>query len=173
MPPLVGNPCRLDESLLCASACLGLLLYHDTGFYLLIGVGPHLLHMWWPLSCKGNTLLGRGSWIAERVSWSHGRKDWWPLRAHLGSCGRNVTLVMSMSMLSSSSSSPSSMRPIPGPNNLSTSVGRWRNARSFSAYKRLTWRCMRRYWWQDMSAELDKAHALADGITDEHAVEAM
>jgi hypothetical protein len=27
--------------------------------------------------------------------------------------------------------------------------------------------------WQDMSAELDKAHALADGITDEHAVEAM
>jgi hypothetical protein len=27
--------------------------------------------------------------------------------------------------------------------------------------------------WQDKSAELDKAHALADGITDEHAIEAM
>jgi hypothetical protein len=29
MPPLVGNPHRPGESLLCASACLDLLLYHD------------------------------------------------------------------------------------------------------------------------------------------------
>jgi hypothetical protein len=39
MPPsLVGHRRRPGESLLCAGACLGLLLCRDTGFCLLIGV---------------------------------------------------------------------------------------------------------------------------------------
>jgi hypothetical protein len=40
---LTGHRRRLGESLLCAGACLGLLLCHDVGFCLLIGVGLHLL----------------------------------------------------------------------------------------------------------------------------------
>jgi hypothetical protein len=79
MPPLVGHRHRPGESPLYADTCLGLLLCHDMGFYLLIGVGFCLLYMWWPLNCKGSFLLGRGSWIVERVSSSHGRKDSLPL----------------------------------------------------------------------------------------------
>jgi hypothetical protein len=68
-PPLVGHPCRPGEPLLYAGACLGLPLCPDSGFYLLIGIGPCLLRTRCTLSCRGSSLLGRGSWIAERVSW--------------------------------------------------------------------------------------------------------
>jgi hypothetical protein len=37
--------------------------------------------MRWPLNYKGNFLLGRGSWIAERVPSSRGRWDWLPSHA--------------------------------------------------------------------------------------------
>jgi hypothetical protein len=68
MPPLVRHHHQPGGSLLCAGAFLGLLLCHDTDLCLLIGVGPRLLHMWWPSSCRHNSLLGKGSWIVERVS---------------------------------------------------------------------------------------------------------
>jgi hypothetical protein len=45
MPRPVGRPHRLGESLICASAYLDLLLYPNADFYLLIGVGPYLLHV--------------------------------------------------------------------------------------------------------------------------------
>jgi hypothetical protein len=44
-PSLPGHHSRSGESLLSADACLGLLLYHDTSFCLLIGVGHHLLRL--------------------------------------------------------------------------------------------------------------------------------
>jgi hypothetical protein len=44
--PLVSHLHWLGESIPCAGACLGLLLYRDASFDLLIGVGPHILHMW-------------------------------------------------------------------------------------------------------------------------------
>jgi hypothetical protein len=75
MPSLVEHHRRPSESLLYVGACLGLLLCHDVDFYLLIGVGLCLLHMRWPLSCRGISLLGRGRWIAERVPSLRGRKD--------------------------------------------------------------------------------------------------
>jgi hypothetical protein len=44
MPPSLAGHCRRPgESLLCANACLGLLLCRDAGFYLLIGIGLCLL----------------------------------------------------------------------------------------------------------------------------------
>jgi hypothetical protein len=45
MPSLVEHHRRPSESLLCAVAFLVLLLCRDIDFCLLIGVGPHLLHM--------------------------------------------------------------------------------------------------------------------------------
>jgi hypothetical protein len=60
-PPLVGPQRWPGESLLCAGAHLGLLLYHDTDFCLLIGVGLRLLRMRWTSSCKRSSLLRRGS----------------------------------------------------------------------------------------------------------------
>jgi hypothetical protein len=120
MPPLVGHPYRPGESLLYVDACLGILLYRDANFYLLIGIGPHLLHMRWLLSCKGSSLLGRGSWIAERVPWSHGRKDWRPLCTHVGRCMWNTMLVMPMLMPSSRTSSPRHAHLVSGPNSLPT-----------------------------------------------------
>jgi hypothetical protein len=130
-PHPIGH-CHLPgESLLCAGACLGLLLCCDTDFYLLISIGFHLLHIWWPLSCKGNFLLDRGSWIAERVSLPCGRKDWLPLHACLGRCAQNTMLVMSLLMLPSGTSLPRHASLVPGPSSSMTSAGHWRNIRSF------------------------------------------
>jgi hypothetical protein len=42
-PSLAGHHHQPGESLLCADACLGLLLCHDIDFCLLIGIGLHLL----------------------------------------------------------------------------------------------------------------------------------
>jgi hypothetical protein len=76
-PPLLARHRRRPhELLLCASVCLGLLLCLDASFCSLNGVGFHVLHTWWPLSCKGSFLPGRGSWIVERVPSPCGRKDW-------------------------------------------------------------------------------------------------
>jgi hypothetical protein len=48
MPPsLARHRRRLGESLLYVGACLGLLLYCDISFCLLIGIGLHLLRTWW------------------------------------------------------------------------------------------------------------------------------
>jgi hypothetical protein len=90
MPPLVGHRHHPCESLLWAGACLGLLLCRDAGFFLLIGVGLHLLRTRSPLSCKSSSLLGRGSWIAERVPSSRGKMGWWPLLARLRRCEWNA-----------------------------------------------------------------------------------
>jgi hypothetical protein len=65
-PPLVGPHRRPDESLLRVGVRLGLLLYRDTGFCLLIRVGLRLLHMRWTSSYKSSSLPERGSWIVER-----------------------------------------------------------------------------------------------------------
>jgi hypothetical protein len=46
-PSLARHRRRLGETLLCVSACLGLLLYRDISFCLLIGIGIHLLRTWW------------------------------------------------------------------------------------------------------------------------------
>jgi hypothetical protein len=136
--PSVGHRHRPGESLLCAGACLGLLHCHDTGFYLLIGVGLHLLHMRWPLSCKGSSLLERGSWTAKRVPWSRGRKDWHPFCVCLGRCTWNATLVVSMLTSSSGIFLPWRTCPFPGQNSLPTLAGRWRNTRTFSISRRWT-----------------------------------
>jgi hypothetical protein len=125
MPPLVGHSHRPGEYLLYVSTCLGLLLYCYVGFDLLICVGPCLLRMRWLLSCKGSSLLGRGSWIAERVSWSHGRKDWQPLHTRLGRCAWNMMPVMSVPMSSSGTSSPRRTHLVPVPNSLPTLAGCW------------------------------------------------
>jgi hypothetical protein len=134
MPPLVGHPRMPGESLLYAGAYLGLMLCRDASFYLLIGIGPCLLHTRWLLSCRGSSLLRRGSWIAERVLWLHRRKDWQPLHTCLGRCTQNMMLAVSVLMPSNGISSPRHACPVLGPNSLPISVGRWRNGRSFSAY---------------------------------------
>jgi hypothetical protein len=59
MPPLVSHHRWPGESLLHADAHQGLLLCYDAG--------PHLLRIWWSLSCTGSFLPGRGSWIAKKV----------------------------------------------------------------------------------------------------------
>jgi hypothetical protein len=46
VPPLVRHLCRPGGSIPHAGACLGLLLCRDACFGLLIGVGPHLFHVW-------------------------------------------------------------------------------------------------------------------------------
>jgi hypothetical protein len=137
MPPcLAGHRRRLGESLLCADACLGLLLCRDTE-------GLRLLRIRRPLSCMGTSLPGRGSWIAVRVPSSHGRKGWRPLRACLGRCVRNVMLVALVPMPSSRTSSPRCTPPVLSPNSSPILLGHWRNARFFSACRRWTWRCGR------------------------------
>jgi hypothetical protein len=120
MPPLVGHHHRPGQSLLCAGARLGLLLCCDASFFLLIGVGLHLLHMRWPSSCKGSSLPGSRSWIAKRVSLSCGRKAWWPLHARSGRCTWNMTIVAPVPMPSSGTSSPRRVPPIPGSNSSPT-----------------------------------------------------
>jgi hypothetical protein len=79
MPPLVSHRCWLGESLLRVDAHPGLLLSYDTAFCSLICAGPCLLRIRWPLSCKGSSLYGRGSWTAEKVPSSCGKKCLWPL----------------------------------------------------------------------------------------------
>jgi hypothetical protein len=123
MPPLVGPHHRPGKSLLCAGACLGLLLYRDAEFCLLIGIGLHLLCMRCPSSCKSSSFPERGSLIAKRVPSSRGRKAWWPLRPCSGRCTWNVTLVVPVPMLSSGTSSPRCAPPVPGPNSSPTLVG--------------------------------------------------
>jgi hypothetical protein len=145
-PPIVGPRHRLGDSLLCASARLGLLLCHNVGFCLMIGIGIHLLRMRWSSSCKSSSLPGRGSWIAKRVSSSHGRKAWQPLHVHSGRCVLNVTIVVPVPIPSNRTSSPRCAPPVPSPNNSLALAGRWRNARFFSAYRRWTWWCGKRYW---------------------------
>jgi hypothetical protein len=138
IPPLLRPHRRLGESLLHAGAPLGLLLCHDAGFCLLIGVGLHLLRMRWPSSCKSSSLPRRGSWIVERVPSSRGRKAWWPLRARSGRCTWNMTLVTPVLMPFSGTSSPRRAPPVPGCKSPPTFAGSWRNARFFSAYRRRT-----------------------------------
>jgi hypothetical protein len=61
----------------------------------------------------------------------------------LGRCVRNVMLVMFVPMPSNETSSPRCALLDPGPNSLPTLARCWRNARSFPAYRRQTWRCVR------------------------------
>jgi hypothetical protein len=152
MPPTVRHCHRSGGSLLCASACLGLLLCHDTGLCLLIGVGLCLLQMRWPLSYRGSSLLRKGSWIAGKVPSSCGRMDWQPLSAPLERCTQNMMIVALELRLSSRTSSPRCTPLAPGPDSSPTSTGHWRNARSFFAYKRWTWKCERKYWWRSRNA---------------------
>jgi hypothetical protein len=128
-PPLVGPRRRPGESLLYASTRLGLLLCHDAGICLLIVLGLHLLHMQWTSSYKSSSLPRIGSWIAERVSSSCGRKAWQPLHARSGRCAWNVRLVTPVLMLSSGTSSPRHMPLVPDPNNSPTLARCWRNTR--------------------------------------------
>jgi hypothetical protein len=150
-PPLVEHRRQPSESLLYAGACLGLLLCRDTILYLLIGTGLGLFHVRWSLSCRGSSLLRRGSWIAERVASPHGRMDWRPLSTPMERCAWNMTLVMPEPMLSSRASLPRRVSPAPGPNSSPNSTRCWSNARSFFAYRRWTWRCERRYWRRSRS----------------------
>jgi hypothetical protein len=114
MPPSLAGHCRHSgESLLFAESRLGLLLCHDAGFCLLLGVGLCLLHMRRPLSCKGSSLLGRGSWIVVKVPSSCGRKGWRPLHVRLGRLEWNMTLVMPVPMPSSGTSSPGARLQFP------------------------------------------------------------
>jgi hypothetical protein len=48
----------------------------DASLCLLIGVGLRLLQMWWPSSCRGNSLPGRGSWTTGKAPSLRGRMDW-------------------------------------------------------------------------------------------------
>jgi hypothetical protein len=123
MPPLVEPHRRSGESLLYFDARLGLLLCRDADFSMFIGVGLHLLCMQWPSSCKSSSLPGRGSWIAERLPSSCGRKAWRPLRMRLGRCAWNVMLVVLMSMPSSGTSFPRRVIPVPSTNSSPTLVG--------------------------------------------------
>jgi hypothetical protein len=123
MPPLVRHPRRPYESLLYAGACLGMLLCRDASFYLLIRIGPCLFHTRWPLSCRGSSLLRRGSWIAERVLWLRGRKDWRPFHACLGRCTWNMMLAMSVLMPLNEISSSRRAHPVLGPNSVPKSAG--------------------------------------------------
>jgi hypothetical protein len=121
-PPLARPHHRPGESLLLIDAHLGLLLCHDADFCLLIGVGLHLLCMRWLSSCKSSSMLRRGSWIAEMVPSSCGRKAWRPLCARTGRCAQNKTLVAPMSMPSSGTSSPRRVLLVLGPNSSPTLV---------------------------------------------------
>jgi hypothetical protein len=135
-PSLVGHRRQPGESLLCAGARLGLLLYRGTSFCLLISIGLCLLHMRQPLSCKGVSLLRRGSWIAAKGPSSYWQKGWWPLHVRLGRCMFNVTLVAPMSMPSHGTSSTKHEPPVPGLKSSPTLVRHWRNARFFFACRR-------------------------------------
>jgi hypothetical protein len=123
-PPLARPHHRLGESLLLIDAHLGLLLCRDADFCLLIGVGLHLLCMRWLSSCKSSSMLRRGSWIAEMVPSSCGRKAWRPLCARTGRCAQNKTLVAPVSMPSSGTSSPRRVLLVLGPNSSPTLVRR-------------------------------------------------
>jgi hypothetical protein len=123
--------------------CLHLLICRDADLCFLIGVGLHLIRMRWSLSYRGNSLPGRGSWIARKVSSPRGRMDWQPLSVPLERCSQNVTSVTFELRLSSRTSSPRHMSLAPGPNSSSTSIGHWRNTRSSFAYRKQTWRCER------------------------------
>jgi hypothetical protein len=85
-------------------------------------------------------------------STSRGRKDWLPSRACLGRCAHNVTLIMSVLMLLSRISLPRRVPLVLGPVSSPTLAGCWRNAKSFFACRRLTWRCERQYWRRSKSA---------------------
>jgi hypothetical protein len=87
--------------------------------------------MQWPSSCKSSSLPRRGSWIAERVPSSRGRKAWQPLHARSGRCAWNMMLVAPVLILSSGTSSPRRAPPVPSPNSSPTLAVRWRNARFF------------------------------------------
>jgi hypothetical protein len=145
----------------------------------MIGIGLHLLHMWWPSSYKSSSVPGRGSWIVERVPSSCGRKAWWALRTFSGRCAQNVMLVAPMPVTSSGTSSPRRAPPVPGPNSSLTLVGHWRNTRFFSACRIWT-SCVQEAILaeelehslhppngKDLSVELDKAHTCMDMIDGE------
>jgi hypothetical protein len=123
---------------------------HRPGEFLLC-VGLCLLRMRRPLSYKGSSLLGRGSWIAMNVPSSHGRKGWRPLHTRLGGCAWNVTLVAPVPMSSSGTSSPKRAPPVPGLKSSPTFAGHQRNSRFFFACRRQTRRCGRRYWQRSLS----------------------
>jgi hypothetical protein len=60
--------------------------------------------------------------------------------------------VVSELRLFSTTSSPRRVSLAPGPDSSLTSTECWRNVRSFSGYRRLTWRCERRYWRRSRNA---------------------
>jgi hypothetical protein len=124
--------------------CLpGLSSYHDVDLCLFIGVGLHLLQMWWPSSCRDNSLLERQSWTTGTVPSPCGRMDWQLLSAPSERCTQNMMSATSGLGLSSRRSLPNHATLVPGPNGLPTSIGRWRSARSSFSYRRQTWRCKR------------------------------
>jgi hypothetical protein len=107
----------------------GLASCRDTSLYLLIGLGPHLLQMWWSSSCMGNSLLQRGSWIVGKAPSPRDRMDWRPLSAPLERCMWNVMTVASGPRLPCRTSLPSLAPLVLGPNGSPTSTGCWRSAR--------------------------------------------
>jgi hypothetical protein len=80
-PPPVRRFHQPGGSSLYASACLGMLYCRDAGLCLSIGAGLHLLHVRWSSSYRGSSLLGRGSWIAGKVTSWHGKMVWQLLNA--------------------------------------------------------------------------------------------
>jgi hypothetical protein len=133
--------------------CLpGLASCHDVDLHLLVGVGLCLLQMWWSSSCRGSSLLGRGSWTVGKAPMPFGRMDWWLLNAPSKRCAQSTTPATSRPRLSSSTSLLSHTPLVPGPNGPPTSTRHWRSVRSSFACRRQTWRCKWRCWQRSKHA---------------------
>jgi hypothetical protein len=75
-----------------------------------------------------------------------GRVDWLLLHMHLGRLAWNITLVVPVLTLLSWNSPPRCVPLALGPSTSPTLARHWRNAKSFFAYRRQTWRCERQFW---------------------------
>jgi hypothetical protein len=127
-----------------AGTCLGLLLCHDVSLFIdycraLSPSNAVAIELLGKLLAQESELDCREGGIA---SW---RMDWQPLSMPLERSTQNVMLVASKLRLSSMTSLPRRASLAPGLDSSPTSIGHWRDARSFFAYRGRTWRCERRY----------------------------